>query len=130
MSTESKHFTIWQTTKERVPKLPFEAMKNAALGKKYSLSLVFCGEKRMQSLNRAHRGIDKPTDILSFPLDEESGEIFISIKNSRKMMRDFGRELDNFIGFLFIHGLIHLKGFDHGSRMEAEEVKLRRRFKI
>ncbi|HVS79454.1 MAG TPA: rRNA maturation RNase YbeY [Candidatus Paceibacterota bacterium] len=130
MSKESENFAIRQTTKERVPKLPFEAMKNAALGKKYSLSIVFCGEKRMRTLNHTHRRIDKPTDILSFPLDEESGEIFISIKNSRKMMRDFGRELDNFIGFLFIHGLIHLKGFDHGSRMEAEEVKLRRRFKI
>jgi probable rRNA maturation factor len=129
-ASESESFSLRNTTKQRIPRLPFEDMKNAALGKSYSLSLVFCGDKLSRKLNRTHRDKDKPTNILSFPLDTENGEIFIDLRLARKQSPDFERNFENFIGFLFIHGLIHLKGYEHGSRMESEEVKMRARFKI
>lgn len=122
--------SIRNTTRQRIPSLPFQAMKDAALGKNYSLSLVFCGDRLSRRLNRASRSKDKPTNILSFPLDKHEGEIFIDLRLCRKQAPGFERKFENFIGFLFIHGLIHLKGLDHGSRMEHEEVQIRRRFKI
>ena len=121
---------ITNSTKGKLPNLPFVAMKNSALGKKYDLSLVFAPKKVLQTLNRQYRHKNKTTDILSFPLSDSSGEIFINLAEARKESKKFGRNLKNFVGFLFIHGLVHLKGFKHGSRMEREEEKIRLRFGI
>ncbi len=100
------------------------------LGKKYELSLVFIGDKLSRRLNKTHRGINKPTDILSFTLDKESGEIFINLNYSKKKAKQFDREFQNYIKFLFIHGLFHLKGYEHSSRMESEEIRIRKLFNI
>lgn len=100
------------------------------LGKEYDLSLVFIGNKLSRKLNNAHRHIDKPTDVLSYPLDKKSGEIFINIPYSQKKCRSFDRLFPNYVKFIFIHGLFHLKGYEHGSRMEHEEKKVRIKFNI
>ena len=108
----------------------FEMIKQAILGRKYELSLVFITPKKIQSLNKIYRNINKPTDILSFPLSKTSGEIFICKSEAKKMAKDFGRPYENFLAFLFIHGLVHLKGYDHGDKMEKVEIKFRKKFKI
>ncbi len=123
-------FTITNTTKGKPPRLPFVDMKNAVLGEDYSLELTFCSPKQIQELNKRYRNIDKPTDILSFPLSEKEGEMFICLSESRKEAKKFEREFENFIGFLFIHGLTHLKGLDHGSTMERTERAIRLKFHI
>jgi probable rRNA maturation factor len=78
----------------------------------------------------AHRQKDYATDILSFGLDDESGEIIMNPQKVAKKAKEFGRSYENYLVFLFIHGLFHLKGFDHGSRMESEEARVRRLFNI
>jgi probable rRNA maturation factor len=125
-----EELSIHQTIKGKLPRLPFLELKQAALGKKYSLSLVFIGDKKARTLNRTYRGKDKPTNVLSFSLDNTSGEIFIDVPLARRQAKKFERTGDNFIGFLFIHGLFHLKGMAHGSTMEKAEQKLRKRFGI
>lgn len=110
--------------------MPFANIKNAALGKNYSLSLVFVGAATSKKLNKKYRGKNKPTNILSFPLDKNSGEIFICMSVARREAKSFGRKIDNFAAFLFIHGLTHLKGFIHGDTMERAEIKLRKKFGI
>jgi probable rRNA maturation factor len=126
----SETFTIKNTTKGKLPSLPFVEMKEAVLGKEYDLSLVFVSEKKSRALNLAHREKDKPANILSFPLGKDAGEIFISPQFAKKEAPLFERPYSNYVAFLFIHGLIHLKGFDHGSRMEREERIFRRKFGI
>jgi|SRR3989344_6203637 len=121
-------FTITNKTKSTLPSVPFGKIKNTTLGKDYSLSLVFVGEKKSSKLNFSYRGQDKPTNILSFPLDKKNGEIFITLKVAKKQAKSFNRKLDNFLAFLFIHGLMHLKGYSHGATMERAEAKLRRQF--
>ena len=123
-------FSITNKTKSTLPRVPFLNMKNTALGKDYSLSLVFIGEKRSRTLNKKYRGKNRSTNILSFPLDKKSGEIFITPKVAERESKLFGRKLDNFMAFLFIHGLMHLKGHLHGSTMEASEKKLRKQFGV
>lgn len=108
----------------------YESTLNEVLGKDYDLSLVFIANKFSRKLNNSHRKIDKPTDILSFPLDKKSGEIFINIPYSIKKCKTFDRTFHNYIKFIFIHGLFHLKGFEHGSRMESEEHKIRIKFNV
>lgn len=105
-------------------------MKEAILGKKYELSFAFVTEKEIRRLNRVYRNKDKVTDILSFPLSEESGEILICKKKAIEKSSLYKRESQNFLYFLFIHGLLHLKGMAHGTIMEREEVKFRKQFRI
>ena len=119
---EKDNFTITNKTKNNTPSVDFLSIKNAGLGQNYSLSLVFIGKKKSQELNLAYRGKNKPTNILSFPLDKKNGEIFITPSVAKK--DDFS------ISFLFIHGLMHLKGMTHSSTMEKAEAKLRKKFKI
>jgi probable rRNA maturation factor len=121
---------ISNTTKSTLPRVSFALIKNAVLGKKYSLSLVFVGNNKSKTLNKSYRSIDKPTNILSFPYDGQSGEIFINLNKVRKEIPEFGRKFDNLVAFLFIHGLFHLKGMEHSSTMEEAEEKLRKKFDI
>lgn len=122
--------SVTNLTKGKLPRLPFMAVKEAILGKGYDLSVVFASRATLRKLNRAYRLKDKATDILSFPLGKIRGEIFISPEEARKESKKFGRNFENFLGFLFIHGLAHLKGLRHGSKMEEQEIKFRRRFGI
>ena len=130
MSESFPTFSITYQTKGKLPSLPFERMKDAVLGKDYELSVVVCDLDLIHQLNRDRRGKDTPTDILSFPLSDTEGEIFLNLDECRRQASLFDREYENFIGFLFIHGLVHLKGLDHGSRMENEEQKFRKLFGI
>jgi probable rRNA maturation factor len=125
---DKETFSITNTTKSKIPSVPFALIKEKVLGKKYNLSLVFIGEKKSQKLNNSYRGKNKPTNCLSFSLDKNSGEIFITPKKAKREAKLFDRNFDSFIGFLFIHSLLHLKGFDHGSTMERAEEKLQKQF--
>lgn len=123
-------FDMRNNTKGKLPRLPFVDIKNSVLGKKYDLSLVFIGNRLSRRLNREHRDKDKPANVLSFPLSKESGEIFIDVKEATKQAPSFEVSPSKFLGQLFIHGLFHLKGFDHGSTMEKEEEKIRKKFTL
>ena len=122
--------TITNTTKDTLPRIPFAKMAEAVLGDEYECSLVIVSSKKSRELNRTYREKDSPTNILSFPLDDNEGEIFLDLKKSREDAVNFDRTYTNFIGFLFIHGLFHLKGHDHGTKMESAEKRIRAQFKI
>ncbi len=108
-------------TKKRRPALPWEEIKDTILNKSYNLSVVFAGDSLTRKLNKKHRGKDKPANVLSFPLSEKEGEVFINLSTKEN---DCPRVLH-----LFIHSLLHLKGFSHGAKMESKEDKLLKKFK-
>jgi probable rRNA maturation factor len=123
-------FFLTNKTTSAIPCPAFRAIKEAALGKKYELTVTFVRPKEIQKLNLTYRNINKPTDILSFPLSKTEGEIYICPAESRKEAKKFDRSYVNFIAFLFIHGCVHLKGYDHGSTMERIESELRKKFDV
>lgn len=125
-------FTLLNKTKgnQLFGRLPFHAMKNKVLGEEYELSLVLVSESEMRRLNRDYHGKDASTNILSFPLSKDAGEIFICPAFAKREAHLFDRTPQKYIGFLFIHGLVHLKGFDHGSTMERKEAKFRTEFGV
>lgn len=109
-------------SRQKLPNLPWEKIKNHVLGPDYELSLVFCGDKLSRRLNRDWRKKDKPTNILSFPLDKKNGEIFLNLYLAQKQWRDFPYpNYREYLKFLFIHGLLHLKRMDHSSKMNKQE---------
>lgn len=105
------------------PKLPYEEMKNSILGKKYELSLTFIGSTRARALNKTHRHATYVPNVLSFPLTDDAGEIYITPSIAEKEARKFSLSPTGYIGYLFIHGLLHLKGYPHGDTMEKAEKK-------
>ncbi len=114
--------SITHTTKT-FPKLPYEVMKDDILGKSYELTLVFIGERRARMLNLTHRKKSYVPNVLSFPLLPTAGEIYIAPKVAEKEAHKFDMTPTGYIGFLFIHGLLHLKGYPHGDTMEKAEKK-------
>lgn len=126
----AENFHITNTTKAKLPRLAFADMKKAVLGKKYELSVIIVSKSKIQNLNKRYGDINKPTDILSFPLGKFFGEIYINLDMTKLEAKKFKRNYENFLGFLFIHGLTHLKGFDHGSTMESIEARFRKKFGI
>ncbi len=128
----SETFSFANLTKASIPVSPsvFKRLKEGALGVKYELSLSFVSPKQSHILNKQYRNKDKPTNILSFPLNKTTGEIIICPSYAKKEAASFDRTYKNYLQFLFIHGLIHLKGFDHGSTMEHEEQRMRRKFGV
>ena len=99
----------------------FSAIKNDILGKNYSLSIAFVDEKKSKELNKRYRNKNKATNILSFPLHKNMGEIILCSEVIKKEAKKFGKTFDQFLGFLVIHGMLHLDGMEHSSRMEERE---------
>lgn len=123
-------FSAPSNKKPRISRSIFRCVKDAVLGPAYELSAAFVDSRTMRVLNRRYRGIASPTDILSFPLSKTSGELVFSMREVEKQASLFERAAPNFLAFLFIHGLLHLKGYRHGSKMEAQEIKFRKKFGI
>jgi len=117
-----EHFGITSTVRA-YPTLPYELIKNDILGKKYTLSLAFIGGTRAQALNATHRGKDYTPNVLSFPLDTGIGEVFITPTIAEKEASKFSMTPKGYVGFLFIHACLHLKGLDHGDTMDKAEKK-------
>ena len=126
--TLDSHLSILNKTKGKLPRLPFVQLKNKILGEEYDLSLVIISPKESHRINLTHRGKDKPTNVLSFPLSKISGEIFLDIKTSTKDAPNFDMTPTKFLLFLVIHAMLHLKGFEHGSTMERQEKKFLKLF--
>lgn len=111
-----------------LPRVPFLKLKEIVLGPDYELSVAFVGAKESRELNLEHRKKDYPANVLSFPLSKTSGEIVICPPAAFKDAKKFGKSRVAMIPFLFIHGLFHLKGMRHSSKMEAKEAELRSQF--
>lgn len=127
---DDTNFTITNTTGKRLPVIPFLVIKNKILGKKYKLSLVFIEEKKSQELNKSYRNKNTPTNVLSFSINKDEGEIFMTPEKAKKETALFGRNFKDLITYLFIHSLLHLKGFEHGSTMDKAEEKLLNGFSV
>ncbi len=115
--------------------LDYESFFNAA-----ELSVTFTDNEGIRVLNSQHRGIDKETDVLSFPLtDFEGGEepptdepcaalgdIVISLEKARSQAEEFGHSFEREVAFLCVHSMLHLLGYDHVNSDE-EDAEMRRR---
>lgn len=109
------------------------------------VEVSFIGDERMRTLNRDYRGVDRPTDVLSFrygrtatgPAASEEdavGEIILSVETAGRQADAAGHELVEELSVLVIHGLYHILGYDHEDDEEAAamaelEVPYRRRLR-
>lgn len=125
--------------------LIIDAAKTLELKDNYEVSITIVDNKKIKEINRDYRFIDKSTDVISFAIednDEEDfeiffdpefvkddvnlprllGDIFISIDKAEEQAAAFGHSLDREIGFLAVHGFLHLNGYDHQTEAEEKEM--------
>ncbi|HZZ66204.1 MAG TPA: rRNA maturation RNase YbeY [Candidatus Baltobacteraceae bacterium] len=112
------------------------ALLDAVGEKTSSLSISLVTDGDIAELNRLHRGKDRPTDVLSFPLDPSPaaperllGDVVISVDTARRQAAEYDAPLQNELNRLLIHGILHVLGHDHEKAaeraiMEAEERRL------
>lgn len=93
------------------------------LGKQsYEVSIAFVSPVLMRKANRLYRGKDRITDVLSFGLSEQTGELALSYEQAQKQAHEQGHSTRNEITFLIVHGMLHLLGYDHERPTEAKNM--------
>lgn len=107
-------------TRGSTPRFPY-AKAAALVLPHWDISLAFAGKARAKHLNEVLRGKDYVPNVLSYQSGHRSGEIIICLEVARAQAPDYGMTYTAYVGFLFIHGLLHLAGKRHGTRMEREE---------
>lgn len=95
------------------------------------LSVVFVSNKEIQKLNKTWMGKDYPTDVLSFPMDlaeplpglpYEIGELIISLEKADEQANEYGHSFERELAFLFVHGCLHVLGFDHMNAKDEKDM--------
>lgn len=107
-----------------------KTFEKLGLKAEYFLDVTIINNEEIHKINREYRNVDRPTDVISFAFqDEESekelkggpislGEIIISFEKAEEQAKEYGHSLLREMSFLFVHGLLHLLGYDH---MEKED---------
>lgn len=101
-----------------------------------SFAVRFTSDREMRRLNRAFRGKDAPTDVLSFPGDEgragtHLGDVAIAVPTARRQAAAAGHDAERELRLLLLHGVLHCLGYDHEAdegEMDRLERRLRRRW--
>ncbi|MGH9915800.1 MAG: rRNA maturation RNase YbeY, partial [Pyrinomonadaceae bacterium] len=114
-----------------------KAVRSQTQDARTEVTIAFISDRRMRNLNQQYRGVNRTTDVLSFPVDPSIplvvvnylGDIAVSIERAERQARWAGISLDSEIAQLILHGLLHLYGFDHetdNGEMNRIELNLRR----
>lgn len=118
------------TTVRGAPSIDYCALAQSALGATWDVSFVLCGDARARKLNTAYRNKTYTPNVLSFPLSPTSGEVVINIREAEREAKRLNVPARERVVHLAIHGLLHLRGMDHGVTMERTEARLLKRFSI
>lgn len=101
------------------------------------VSLTLVDDARIHELNRDYRGVDRPTDVLSFALQEETedepdildyeddllGDIIISVERARAQATEYGHAFERELVYLAVHGTLHLLGYDHMEEEDKSQMR-------
>lgn len=95
-------------------------------------NIIIVDNETIHSINKEYRGVDRPTDVISFALEDDTsfvsteyrilGDIYISIDKAKEQAESYGHSLKREISFLTVHGLLHLLGYDHMTEEEEKEM--------
>ena len=128
---------IINETKEEIKELEvlpdlLEFAANKQQVKDVVLNIIIVDNEYIHQLNKTYRGVDRPTDVISFALEDNGacetefgrilGDIYISIDQARIQAKEYGHSLKRELAFLSIHGFLHLLGYDHMTEEEEKEM--------
>ena len=128
---EQNKVTLTPALRALVKKAVKAALEYEGIEFSPEVSVTFTDNEKIKELNSVHRGIDRPTDVLSFPLlyaDELSaaedgtllGDIVISLERAEAQAKEYGHTLERETAFLTVHSVLHLLGYDHEISQDDE----------
>ena len=130
-------FVLTDEMKETFEKVCKESLEYEEFEDDCEISLSIVTNEEIHEINKQFRGIDSPTDVLSFPMltyeeGEEAdvnengeivlGDIIISIDRAKEQAEEYGHSLKRELAFLAVHSMLHLMGYDHMVKEEEEEM--------
>ena len=130
--------TIWMRNEQTVCPCTFAvrrtikksirgAFRILGKGGRKAVSVLICDNETIKELNATWRNIDKETDVLSFPMEDDErilGDIVLSLEKACQQAEEYGHSPAREIGFLTVHSMLHLYGYDHIE--EEDRVKMRK----
>ena len=117
--------TIIKFKKFTPPRLPYRRAARKVLGSAYELDLIFVPSAAMRNLNKLYRRVNKSTNVLSFALSPAYGQLVFDTNLIKQEAKSSGKPFRKYLWRLFLHGLLHLRGFRHGRKMDAAESKIK-----
>lgn len=139
---QQKFFPVTSELKTLIKKVLKNGISYMDFNSNCEISILLVDNEEIQKLNKIHRNIDRPTDVLSFPMFEynengeidinecdfgENGEILlgdivISLEKAMQQSKEYGHSFEREVGFLTAHSLLHLLGYDHMEKDEELEM--------
>ncbi len=134
-----RNFTKNRLDKKFLEKVANKTLKAIKIRGKTEISLAIVGAKRIQKLNKKYRGVDKITDVLSFGELKDGtkakfikppsgikylGEVIICFPEALRQAKRLKHSLKKELAVLLIHGILHLVGYDHRMKKEAEKMEI------
>jgi len=131
---EQERFAVTYSLKMLIRRAVVSTLEYEGFEGDAEVSITFTDNEGIRVLNAEHRGIDRPTDVLSFPLNDpeseewesELGDVVISLERAAEQAEEFGHGFSREVAFLTVHSMLHLLGYDHVNS-EAEDAEMRRR---
>lgn len=131
ISNEQDKITVTPGLKRLIVNAAAQTLESEEYEGRAEVSVTLCDNERIHELNREYRGVDRATDVLSFPLfdDEVEGEecalgdIVISLEKAQAQAEEYGHSFEREVAFLCVHSVLHLLGYDH-EEGKAEESEM------
>ncbi|MCK0471565.1 rRNA maturation RNase YbeY [Halalkalibacter sp. APA_J-10(15)] len=129
--------TLQETHKLLVEQIIIKTVEYEQVKGEVEVSVTFVDEGQIQQINAQYRNKDHPTDVISFALNEESeeevrvigdglpnmlGDIIISVSHIQRQADEYNHSFERELGFLTVHGMLHLLGYDHITEAEEKEM--------
>ncbi len=123
---------ITDEIKNLIEKSIAAVLKVENLDENVEVSVSFVGDEEIRDLNRDYRGVDKSTDVLSFPMDDEFiivsrilGDVIINTRRVMEQAEELGHSNERELSYLTVHSILHLLGYDHMEDEDKREMRER-----
>ena len=124
-----------RTLLEKIKKTIRTAVEAEYPNHTFELNIFFCDDETIRSYNREYRGVDRATDVLSFPMFDFGtpelpallGDIVLSVPRAQAQAEDYGHSFEREMCFLAAHAALHLIGYDHENEDERAQMETRQR---
>ncbi|MDU7150554.1 MAG: rRNA maturation RNase YbeY [Peptoniphilus grossensis] len=123
---------ITDEIKNLIEKSIAAVLKVENLDENVEVSVSFVGDEEIRDLNRDYRGVDKSTDVLSFPMDDEFiivsrilGDVIINTRRVMEQAKELGHSNERELSYLTVHSILHLLGYDHMEDEDKKEMRER-----
>lgn len=128
---------ITEKIKSLVEKSIASVLKVEGIDDEVEVSVSFVGDEEIRDLNRDYRGVDRSTDVLSFPMDDEFiidkrilGDVIINTRRVMEQAEELGHSHERELSYLTVHSILHLLGYDHIDYEDKKEMREREKLSM